>query len=219
MSTTLAYLAGVIDSDGCITIKRRRVKTAAEWNMQACIFVRQVTDQAVTLLQQTFGGRINLRPSGPCGRPLYHWEADRVRAANVAKALLPYLRIKRRQAEIVLEFSKFVSDPTRRKMITYFRWENDEPCYSVAEAAALKGCSPDIIYQAVSNNSIPSRLVRGGPGHGRRLIPKRFWDSYKIAKGKRGLPPEYAIARDEFRRRIHALNGPTKGVPTLARTG
>ncbi len=216
MSNTLAYLAGVIDSDGCITIKRRRVKTAAAWNFQNCIFVRQVTSEAVNLCQETFGGRINLRPSGtPGGRDLYHWEADRKRAVDVAKQLLPYLRIKKRQAQIVIEFDKFLSDPSLRCCITYFKWIDDEPCYTVDEACKAKECSPATVYQAIGNNSVPSKLIPGR-GRGTRLIPKRFWDAWPVTQG-RLLPPEYLAARDKFRESIHSLNGPTKGVTSLSR--
>jgi hypothetical protein len=217
MSRTIAYLAGVIDSDGCITIKRRRVKTAAQWNMQASIFVRQITDEAVTLLADTFGGRINKRPSGtPGGRDLYHWELDRIKAVAAAKKLLPYLRIKRRQAQILIEFGSFMADTPQRRRITHFKWSIDEPCYTVAQAVSLKGCTAATIYQAIGNGSIPSRLISGA-GHGTRLIPKRFWDAYEVRPGFHTLPAEYIAKRDTFRAAIHALNGPTKGITSLSR--
>lgn len=217
MSKTLAYLAGVIDSDGCITIKRRRVKTAAQWNMQAVIFVRQVSDEAITLLHSTFGGRVRSHPSStPGGRPLFHWEVERVKAAAAARKLLPYLRIKSRQARILIAFARFVAEAKNRRAVHRFRWVPGEPCYSISEAATVKGCSAATIYQAISNKTIPSRLIPGR-GHGRRQIPKRFWDAYLVRKGCRNLASEYIAERDTFRAAIHSLNGPTKGVRTADR--
>lgn len=216
MSKTLAYLAGVIDSDGCITIKRRRVKTAAKWNMSSTIFVRQVTREAIHLLHETFGGSVRVNPpSTHGGRDLFQWTVDRTKATAAAMRLLPYLRIKRQQAMILVEFAKFLSDPRKRCAVTYFKWEDDEACYTVEQAAGMKGISAASVYQAVGNNSIPSKLMPG-LGRGKRLIPKRFWDSY-VPSFRRNLPDEYLNARDEFRARIHSLNGPTRGVASASR--
>lgn len=210
----LAYCAGVIDSDGCITIKRRRVKSAAHWNCSSSVFVRQVTDEAVVLLQSLFGGRISKSPpSIKGGRDLFHWEANRKRAELVVLAILPYLRIKRRQAELLIDFQKFLRDHKGRSRASYFQWSEDEPCYTIAEACEKKGCGRGTLYQAISQKSIPSKLIRGR-GRGARLIPKRFLDEHEFRKGKRPLAREYVEQRDDFRRKMHSLNGPTKGKPS-----
>lgn len=209
----LAYCAGVIDSDGCITIKRRRVKTNSKWSAGAAVFVRQVTDEAVTLLQHLFGGKVRQHAaSTPGGRPLFQWYVDRAKAVAVATALLPYLRIKKRQAQILIEFDEFISDHRGRCLVSYFQWKADEPCYSVDEACAVKGVQPATIYQAISNGSIPSRRSKDR----RRWIPKRFWDFYRCRQGRQ-LPIEYIERRDEFVSRIRSLNGPTRGVTTAMR--
>jgi len=102
---TYAYAAGVIDSDGCIGIRRStyaaRVRgegTAPIFSTRVC--VKQVTPQAVTLLKETFGGSLMMqKPSARNGRPLHYWEIHSRQAVECLRLLIPYLRIKRIQAE------------------------------------------------------------------------------------------------------------------------
>ena len=99
----LAYMAGVIDSDGCITIGIDGRKTRATPRFFAIVAVRQCDPQAVTLGQSLFGGNITVgKPGSLRGRPSHDWYCYNSRAGTVITALLPYLRIKRKQAELVL---------------------------------------------------------------------------------------------------------------------
>ncbi len=100
-----AYCAGVIDSDGTIGVKRstykqRRVGDCSQPTFSERVCVKQVEPQAVDLLHQLFGGyRFVADPHAKRGRPLLGWEVTDMRAAACLRALLPYLRIKRAQAE------------------------------------------------------------------------------------------------------------------------
>ncbi len=102
---TLAYLAGVIDSDGSISVRRstyamRRRGDTGQPVYSERVKVKQVSPEAVDLLGETFGGSRRVdKPSAKRGRPLFAWEATDKRAAEALALLLPYLRIKRRQAE------------------------------------------------------------------------------------------------------------------------
>lgn len=102
---TLAYLAGVIDSDGSISVRRSTYAMRKRGDASAPIYseritVRQVTPQAVDLLHATFAGyRYISDPSAKRGRLLQGWEVTDKRAHLALVALLPYLRIKREQAK------------------------------------------------------------------------------------------------------------------------
>ena len=106
----LAYLAGVIDSDGSIMIRRRSYEVRVLRNAQnvqyaECIAVHQTEPEAIELFKEVFGGTTYLEKRSrrkPQHRPQHIWMVTHRQAAIVAKALLPYLRIKRRQGEIVL---------------------------------------------------------------------------------------------------------------------
>ena len=102
---TLAYLAGVLDSDGTIGIKRntyavRVIRDSEQPTYSERIHIRQVEPHALNLFSDTFGGRLGItKPSAAHARPLYYWGQTDRKAANTLLALLPYLRIKKAQAE------------------------------------------------------------------------------------------------------------------------
>lgn len=101
----LAYCAGVIDSDGSIGVRRstysmrvRKESTQPIYSVRIC--AKQVSPEAVTLLQKTFGGSLMLQsPSVTRGKSLWYWEVHSRQGAQCLRQLLPFLRIKRAQAE------------------------------------------------------------------------------------------------------------------------
>lgn len=101
----LAYCAGVIDSDGSIGVKRntyamRRIKDCAQPTFSERVCVKQVERGAVDLLKSLFGGYLGVtKATASQGRPLWTWQVTDKRAAECLRAVLPYLRIKRNQAE------------------------------------------------------------------------------------------------------------------------
>jgi hypothetical protein len=104
----LAYCAGVIDSDGTIGIKRStygmRVRgDSSQATYSERIKVKQVESQAVDLLHDIFGGSFRIEAASlKSGRPLFAWHVTDLQCTSVCLALLPFLRIKKRQAENVL---------------------------------------------------------------------------------------------------------------------
>lgn len=109
---TLAYLAGAIDSDGTIGVKRstyamRKTKDCNQPTYSERLALRQVTPHVVDLLHETFGGAVYMtKPSTPRGRPLHSWQITDMKAAACLRALLPYLRVKQRQAHNALALRK-----------------------------------------------------------------------------------------------------------------
>jgi hypothetical protein len=103
-----AYAAGVIDSDGCIGVRRstysmRKTKDAKAPVFHVRVSIKQVSPEAINILHKTFGGALMLQsPSATKGKPLWYWEITNVKAETFLKAILPYLRIKKKQAENAL---------------------------------------------------------------------------------------------------------------------
>jgi hypothetical protein len=118
----LAYCAGVIDSDGTIGIKRnsyamRIVGDCGQASYSARICVRQVSTEALDALSKAFGGSI--RPAktyAKRGRLMWQWEIRDAIAERALTALLPYLRIKRAQAENCLALRKLIADSKRARV-------------------------------------------------------------------------------------------------------
>jgi hypothetical protein len=109
--TELAYLAGVIDSDGCITITCRKIGNCLSY--REMMTLTQVSQEAVDMLHNEFGGSRSIKAIND-QKPLYVWQATTATAAACAEALLPYLRIKKRQAELLLMLSDSKLDNPRR---------------------------------------------------------------------------------------------------------
>jgi len=110
IKTNLAYLAGLIDGEGYIGIKRSKPYAPnGELSVKyhARIQVRMVEEAGIKLLQETLGGSY-YREKGHCknGRLLYCYQASDKLAVMIIKSLLPYLRIKNRQSELVIELGK-----------------------------------------------------------------------------------------------------------------
>jgi hypothetical protein len=112
--SVLAYCAGVIDSDGTIGIKRnsyaaRIIKDCTQATYSARICVRQVQPEGVRCLQGAFGGSIRKNKGTGRGRDLFSWEIRDKLAESALRKLLPYLRIKRAQAENCLALREVIA--------------------------------------------------------------------------------------------------------------
>ena len=100
-----AYCAGVVDSDGTIGIKRstygmRKVGDRSQPSYSERVCVKQVEPHAVEILHATFGGtRYYAKASTPSSKRLHVWQITDRAAFECILALLPHLRIKKRQAE------------------------------------------------------------------------------------------------------------------------
>ncbi len=123
---TLAYLAGIMDSDGNFRISRRRV-AGMRW-LQYRVNVRcgQVSPSpAVQLLKKAFGGNITFsRDSRPNHREMAVWSLDDRGAVPAIEALLPHLRVKWVEACLLLELRALKSKP-KEELISWIhpnRW-------------------------------------------------------------------------------------------------
>lgn len=105
--TLLSYLAGIIDADGTIGIKRStyamRHRNGGQPTYSECLCVKQVRPEAVALLHKTFRGcRYGQKSYSEKGRPLHVWQITDLQAAQCLELLWPYLRLKRKQAGVCL---------------------------------------------------------------------------------------------------------------------
>ena len=114
--TVLAYLAGIIDGEGCIRIAKADSKRFSSHN--ANVNCGMTHPDAIELLHQTFGGSIRwtqptCKNASPC-KPLRYWYASGTDSvARVLRVLYPYLRTKKKQAAIVLDFCMNKQDGRR----------------------------------------------------------------------------------------------------------
>jgi hypothetical protein len=110
----LAYLAGVLDSDGHITVQRfRKVRNGrSKPNTYYCLKVGIAGCRTPPheLAREMFGGKIYpFTPKNPFHRKQYQWSVSGPTAKTVLLAVLPFLRVKRRQAEQGIAFQDMIS--------------------------------------------------------------------------------------------------------------
>src|SRR5258708_38608928 len=104
MDTTYAYLAGVIDVDGFISIARRKVARPGEFRYFGRIGFSDQSPVLPTLLHELFQGRVSQsHPQKASYTAFYIWEAEHRQAREPLVRLLPHLRLKRRVAELTLQ--------------------------------------------------------------------------------------------------------------------
>jgi len=172
--TDLAYAAGVIDSDGYIGVRHsdyrvRVLRDCQTPTYSARVQVKQVEPHAVNLLHAMWRGYLSIHdPSAKRGRPLHSWQAHSAGAGRVLEAVLPYLRIKREQAENAIEVCRLVQMGARRFEIPAV--VDGEPMVTMAEAARRLGKSYEVVIQSVRKGNVPH--VRTGPR--KVLIPESY---------------------------------------------
>lgn len=113
MERSLEYLAGFFDGEGSVSILRNEAGTTKRQRYLTPHHFLQVTavqidPRPLWLLQAKFGGKtlyITRRQKG--ARPIYNWHISGDAAAECLKALLPYLVVKKVDAEIGIAFRKF----------------------------------------------------------------------------------------------------------------
>jgi hypothetical protein len=105
METIIANLAGAIDLDGYIRIRRiPRLSDRPRYRYTPAIGLTDVSPIIPDLLQEHFAGSRSAHVSKKSGElPAHGWEASGRTARQPLLLLLPHLRIKRRQAELALE--------------------------------------------------------------------------------------------------------------------
>ncbi len=110
MSELLAYLAGIVDGEAYIGIKKSKPhKQNGERSSTYYerIQIRMVDEVAIKLFSDTFGGSYYREaPHADKGKPLYAYQVSDRSACRIIKQLLPYLKVKKRDAELVLELRK-----------------------------------------------------------------------------------------------------------------
>jgi hypothetical protein len=116
-ATEYAYLAGAIDADGYITIKRntysvRVIKDAKNPSYSERIGLKQVSDIVPKLILNNYGGYYSIsKPNTPNGKRLHSIDITHKKAIAFLKDISPYLKIKTRQAEILFELRSIKEQP------------------------------------------------------------------------------------------------------------
>jgi len=107
----LAYMAGMFDGEGCICIGKAKVKNNRKGIRFALYLSLGMANKYIPeLFYLTFGGRILKIPPHSTDlvknafKTQWTWRIDAQKAILCLKVLLPYLRLKRNEAELAIKF-------------------------------------------------------------------------------------------------------------------
>jgi len=101
--TDCAYIAGIIDGEGTITLTR--FSSDARWRVPI-VSVSSTIREILEFLRGCCGGAIASRRSREAHhKPSWSWKLERLRAVTLCERILPYLREpeKRYRAELLIE--------------------------------------------------------------------------------------------------------------------
>ena len=97
--TDLAYVAGIIDGEGWICIKNTKTSASVK------VGVGNTNEWLICWLQFSFGGSVCVKKKWIANqKQQWGWDLSTRQASEFLKLILPYLRIKRPQAELALKF-------------------------------------------------------------------------------------------------------------------
>ncbi len=106
-TTDLAYLAGIIDGEGSVSIH----STLARRKFQVYVAQVIVVNSNVPLidwLHSNFGGMVHVKPSSKTGftgkRQCYTWTVTGYTLDKLLPLVLPYMVVKKQQVDAVIEF-------------------------------------------------------------------------------------------------------------------
>ena len=232
--TELAYLAGCVDSDGCIGVKKstyqiRVTKEAKNPTYIERVSLKQVTDIVPNMLKSTFGGMVRwCKPNSPNSRPMWLWQATNRQAVRCCEVLLPYLRIKRRQAECCLEIRETKDGKYRQHSYWFLKenpdWRSGELITATEVRIALGYSGTDLVHQAYRQGALLALPgVRGSvtPRFARGLVERLSAVATRESGSlKYGTPQELVSWRERLWSEVRELNKVgVNGTPLYYRTG
>lgn len=120
MSITLEYIAGLFDGEGSVTLTKRTARDTNFIALTLCNTHREVIND----IQEMFGkGSIHKSPG--VNMPVYNWYVSHASASYCGQLLLPYLRIKKEEVRLALEWAE-QQQSIGRQARAFFRWDKDK---------------------------------------------------------------------------------------------
>ena len=99
----LIYLAAMIDAEGCIDARHRRSNNGYNPTLALEIQIGNTDERLILWLVRKFGGRVStLEYSNPNHRDFHTWHLPIRSNRQVAEAVMPFMKLKRRQLKLAL---------------------------------------------------------------------------------------------------------------------
>jgi len=115
--TDLAYTAGIVDGEGCIRIYKSSRKGHKYLDYVLRVDVTNTEIWLCQWLRFAFGGTVHKHGSLPHCKLCWSWVIQAKAAGEFLQLILPYLNIKRPQAELGIKFQNS-KIPKRTSILT-----------------------------------------------------------------------------------------------------
>ena len=105
--TLLAYVAGIIDGEGSISIAQHKRKNGRLHHWELIVAVTNTQLWLIEFLHLQFGGHIDGRTvyfNRPNCKDSWRWTICATKASDFLKLVLPYLQLKKTRAELAIAF-------------------------------------------------------------------------------------------------------------------
>ena len=104
--TGLAYTAGIMDGEGSIGIARHKSKSCKRgYTLELNVQVTSSDEWLCQWLKFSFGGSLS-HSINSANNPMWHWIIVARKARDFLELIRPYLRLKKPQADIAIQFQK-----------------------------------------------------------------------------------------------------------------
>ena len=94
----IIWAAGFFDGEGCISFNKQRRKTCYSFRLDMSL--GQITPDPLYVFSSLFGGTVSKQ-----GKVYYQWHLYGDSASNALQLMLPYLKVKKSQAVLAIEWS------------------------------------------------------------------------------------------------------------------
>lgn len=101
----IAYVAGLFDGEGYVDIYSASTSKASKSpSLMLRLIISQKDGSIMNWLDKNFGGHVRMERRK--GSWIYRWDIRSQKAKDFLLLILPYLKIKRAQAEMAIEFEE-----------------------------------------------------------------------------------------------------------------
>lgn len=142
---TAAYLAGIIDGDGYIGLLRngrnnkKSFHSSRDYIYTPTVKVAMVDKEFILWLKESFGGNFETRLAYGNARESYCWTLRKASVEKFLHEIYPYLRIKKKQAELIFKFKNLNLGPG--KPIDDDNWTKRDVLYNQFRVLNKRGAA------------------------------------------------------------------------------
>jgi len=102
----LIYSAGFFDGEGYVSMRRRKAYRRNCNYINIGCGVCQSDEHVINWFKSVFGGSVTHRKRNKNYREMWDWDLSCNKAKEFLKLVLPYLKVKKKQVEIVINFQE-----------------------------------------------------------------------------------------------------------------